>query len=65
LTPAVAVTTLGVGLHGHGGEEVLHGVVAEIITDRSELQQKPGRQRYLTSLLKTTLPPFRFPTAYE
>lgn len=37
LFPAVAVITLGVGLHGHGGEEVLHGVVAQIITDGPKL----------------------------
>lgn len=37
LLPAVAVITLGVGFHGHGGEEVLHGVVAQIITDTSKL----------------------------
>lgn len=37
LFPTVAIVTLGVGFHGHGGEEVLHGVVAQIITDSSEL----------------------------
>lgn len=37
LLPAVAVITLGVGFHGHGREEVLHGVVAQIITDSSKL----------------------------
>lgn len=44
LLPAVAVITLGVGFHGHAGEEVLHGVVAQIITDSSKLQQIPERQ---------------------
>lgn len=48
LLPAVAVITLGVGFHGHGGEEVLHGVVAQIITDTSKLQQKPERQTAVT-----------------
>lgn len=37
LSPAEAVVTLGVGFHGHGGEEVLHGVVAKIITDSAKL----------------------------
>lgn len=37
LLPAVTVITLGVGFHGHGGEEVLHGVVAQIITDSPKL----------------------------
>lgn len=37
LSPAVAVITLGVGFHGHGGEEILHGVVAKIITDTPKL----------------------------
>ena len=41
LYPAVAVVTLRVGFHGHGGEEVLHGVVAEIMTDSPKLQQIP------------------------
>lgn len=37
LLPAVAVVTLGIGFHGHGGEEVLHGVVAQVITDGAKL----------------------------
>lgn len=37
LLPAVAVVALGIGFHDHGGEEVLHGVVAQIVTDRAEL----------------------------
>lgn len=37
LLPAVAVVALGIGFHGHGGEEVLHGVVAQVITDGAKL----------------------------
>lgn len=37
LLPAVALVTLGIGFHGHGGEEVLHGVVAQVVTDRAKL----------------------------
>lgn len=37
LFPAEAVITLRVGFHGHAGEEVLHGIVAKIITDGAKL----------------------------
>lgn len=42
LSPAVTVVTLRVGLHGHGGEEILHCIVAQIVTDLSKLQQVSG-----------------------
>ena len=58
LCPAVAVVTLGVGLHGHGGEEVLHGVVAKIITDRAKLQQIPERTKNV--IFQTDLTPLGF-----
>lgn len=60
LPPAVSVVALGVGLHGHSRKEVLHGVVAEVITDGAELQQIPVGQRtkvryFLKSLLSSVI----------
>lgn len=60
LPPAVSVVTLGVGLHGHSRKEVLHGVVAEVITDGAELQQIPVGHRtevryFLKSLLSSVI----------
>lgn len=44
LSSAVTVITLRVGLHGHGREKVLHGIVAEIIAYCAKLQQIPKGQ---------------------
>lgn len=44
LSPAVTVITLGVSFHCHGREEVLHGIVAKIITNSTKLQKISGRQ---------------------
>jgi len=63
LSPAVAIVTLGVGFHGHGGEEVLHGIVAKIVTDSSKFQQVPGGQNILLTMFKVTYSAFT-PTLY-
>lgn len=46
LPPAVAVVTLGVGLHGHGREKVLHGIVAKIMAYCAKLQQISKRTKH-------------------
>lgn len=45
--PAVAILALWIGLHGHAGEEILHGVVAQVVADCPKAQEVPEQEQVL------------------
>lgn len=64
----MAVVALRVGLHGHAGEEVLHGVVAQVITDAPKLQQIPAtptKSRFSDKNPRIDPPPLTSECNYE
>ena len=44
LSPTVGIAALRVRFHGHGGEEILHGIITQVVTNCPKTEQEPVKE---------------------